>query len=484
MDESTKLSAIDTVPAPADAVDAAPVLAAAPPAPPPPVPPPISDRARQVPVQQAERFVTLDVVRGMALCGILLVNMENFAMVREARYDPAISGGTSRLDHLIWLGTYLLADTKFIAVFTMLFGAGIAAADERRRKRQTVRTRWTDYRSILFLFVAAAVYWTYYMSGDTLYFRAYWALWCLWVFAVPRAEAVHYRRLLFLAGVGAAHGLYLWRGDILYFYAFWGLALYFAPRLPAPLLALAGLGTYAYFVGQFSLQLLDVSDGYSWWERVIFQGRWWDQYRYRLDSEDFYLRVLPIEFSTHLIGLMLCGMALFKTGFLTGRGATWVYTGIAAISLMLGAGLVADGTALSTNFAGQFESKEFVWGSLLLSLGYMSAAIALTKAVGPRAGLGGFVALGRMAFTNYLMQTVLCTTLFYGYGFGLFDRVTRTEQLGIVAAILACQMVFSLVWLKFFQFGPLEWVWRSFSYWRLQPLWRAGETAGESPAAA
>ncbi len=480
MDESTNSSATNPAEAPAEIEAAAPLVAIA--LVPEALPPPLPERPRAVPVQGEERFATLDVIRGLALCGILLVNMENFAMVREARYDPAISGGNTRLDHLIWLGTYLLADTKFIAIFTMLFGAGIAAANARRRARETAPARWWDYRSIPFLFMFALVYRVYFLSDDTLYLHAFWVLLGLWVFVAPRAEAIHVRRQLFLAGVGAAHGLYLWRGDILYFYAFWGLALYFAPRLPWPLLAVAGLGIYALFVQQFSRQLLDVADGYSWWERIIFQGSWWDQYQYRLGAEDFYVRILPIEFSPHLIGLMLTGMALYRTGFLTGRGATWFYAGVAAISLAAGGWLVVDGTALTTNFAGLFEAKEFVWGSLLLSLGYMSAAIALTKTVGLRWGVGGFAAVGRMAFTNYLMQSLICTTIFYGYGFGLFERTTRTQQLEIVAAILVFQMIFSAAWLRFFQFGPLEWVWRSFSYWQLQPIWRARPVA-EAPLA-
>ncbi len=438
MDASTNMSAIDdpAAAAPDGAPDAAGAAEAAPVPPPLPffaLPAPASPRAK--PVGEEDRFITLDVVRGVALCGILLVNMENFAMVREARYDPALGGGDSALDHLVWLGTYLFADGKFIAIFTMLFGAGIAVANDRRIAR-----------------------------------------------AARGAWAVHYRRMLFLLVVGAAHGIYLWRGDILYFYAFWGLWLYFAPRIPAPVLAVAGLGLYAYFVRDFSEQLLGGVDGYSWWEREIYQGGWHMQYGYRMQSEQFYLTRLPIEFATHLIGLMLFGMALFKSGFLSGRWPTWTYFVSALITLPLGVRLVVDGTSLTTGFAGLFEAKEFVWGGLLLSIGYMSEVIALTKAIGPRFGLGAFAAIGRMAFTNYLMQTLICTTLFYGWGFGLFERTTRGQQLGIVVAICAFQMVFSLVWLRFFRFGPLEWVWRTFSYWRWQPLLRESARPVEAPA--
>ncbi len=443
MDASTNLSEIDDPLAPAlDAPIAE--IALEPPPLPPLTPEPVPVRPRPKPVGEEDRFVTLDVIRGVALCGILLVNMENFAMVREARYDPALSGGNSAFDHLVWVVTYLFADTKFIAIFTMLFGAGIAVANQRRR------------------------------TGGS---RGAWA--------------VHYRRMFFLLAVGAAHGLFLWRGDILYFYAFWGMWLYFAPRLPTLLLGIAGAVFYTVFLEGytwqghhlegFAHQLLDGPEGYSWWEREIYQGDWHIQYEYRMQSERYYLTRLPFDFATHLLGLMFFGMSLFKSGFLPGRWPAWIYFVLSVVTLPLGAWLVVDGTAMDTGFAGLFEAREFVWGSLLLSMGYMSAAITLTKAVGLRFGLGGFAALGRMAFTNYLMQTLICTTLFYGYGFGLFEQTTRSQQFGIVAAICAFQIMFSFVWLRFFRFGPLEWIWRTFSYWRWQPIFRETAPSADPP---
>jgi uncharacterized protein len=88
-----------------------------------------------------------------------------------------------------------------------------------------------------------------------------------------------------------------------------------------------------------------------------------------------------------------------------------------------------------------------------------------------------------MAFTNYLMQSLICTTLFYGYGFGLFGRLGYAEQLLVVLAVWALQLVISPIWLRSFYFGPMEWVWRSLTYWRPQPMlrpeplgWRPGAT--------
>jgi uncharacterized protein len=79
-------------------------------------------------------------------------------------------------------------------------------------------------------------------------------------------------------------------------------------------------------------------------------------------------------------------------------------------------------------------------------------------------------AVGRTAFTNYIMQSMICTLLFYGYGFGLFGRMDITSQLVVVGAVWFLQMVISPFWLKYFQFGPLEWAWRSLTYWKIQPM--------------
>lgn len=384
-------------------------------------PPNLPERPK--PVAQRERLQSLDVVRGMAVYGILFVNIENFAMVRDARYDPAISGGQGPVNELIWLLTFLLCDTKFLAIFTMLFGAGIAVMDTRRRARKQ---------------------------------RGAWK--------------VYYRRMGFLLGLGAAHGLFLWRGDILYYYAAGGLILYLAPRIPAMVLSLGGLGLFAWHVQRFAWQLVETRGWYYWWEREIFRGTWWEQFQYRRQVELDYLIDVPRQWAPHLIGLMLLGMALFKTGFLGGKWPKWLYGAVAVVALSAGFGMVASGTELTPYFGSHSAAETFLWGSLLLAFGYMAACIGLTVQWGEWLPLRMMASVGRMALTNYLMQSIICTTIFYGYGFGLYERTERTEQLGILLAICAFQLVFSHLWLKAFRFGPFEWVWRTFSYWRFQPI--------------
>lgn len=135
---------------------------------------------------------------------------------------------------------------------------------------------------------------------------------------------------------------------------------------------------------------------------------------------------------------------------------------------------------MQRNFAQGWAAPDFFflgqqfnyWASLLVALGWVSLVMLACQ----RASLGWFTqrlaAVGRMAFTNYILQTAICTTLFYGHGFGLFGQVERTGQAGIVLAIWAFQLIVSPIWLRHFMFGPLEWLWRSLVYLKRQPFRR------------
>ena len=110
------------------------------------------------------------------------------------------------------------------------------------------------------------------------------------------------------------------------------------------------------------------------------------------------------------------------------------------------------------------------WGSVAVALAYLGIIMLMVKAGVLRWLQTGLSAMGRTALTNYLTQTLLCTTLFYGHGFGLFGRVERSQQLLIALTILGAQILISVIWLHSFRYGPMEWVWRSLTYKRLQPM--------------
>jgi uncharacterized protein len=177
-------------------------------------------------------------------------------------------------------------------------------------------------------------------------------------------------------------------------------------------------------------------------------------------------------------GLMLVGMALFQWGLLSGRAPRNVYAVLVGAGLFLGLPMVLTGMVLDINAGWAVEISMFFglmynyWGSLFVCLGYLSA-IALLHRAGIFQGLWQLlIPAGRMALTCYLGQTLLCTTLFYGHGFGLFGHISRVEQLALTVAIWVLLLAFSHFWLARFRFGPFEWLWRSLTYGRPQPIRR------------
>ena len=175
-------------------------------------------------------------------------------------------------------------------------------------------------------------------------------------------------------------------------------------------------------------------------------------------------------------GLMLVGMGLFKLGVLSAKRSSAFYRRMAAAGLALGLPIVILGVVFNTRHDFAFEHSMFQGtvfnyvGSLGVFLGYV-ALVMLAVQKGWLPGLQRRLqAAGRMAFTNYITQSVICTLIFYGHGLGLFEQVDRLSQIAIVLAIWVLQLIWSPWWLARFRFGPLEWLWRSLTYMKFQPM--------------
>ena len=190
-----------------------------------------------------------------------------------------------------------------------------------------------------------------------------------------------------------------------------------------------------------------------------------------------------IAFGPRLMGLMFIGMALFKSGFLSASWSLGRYAVLAAVTLVAGYLLSHMGT--QSMIAGEFDTEAMAlgtsysyFGSLVLSFGYASAVMLLAKLGAFRLLLMPFAAAGRMAFTNYIAQTLIMTFIFVGTpGLGLFGTVERVDQAKLVLIVWAVQLIWSPLWLSVFRFGPLEWVWRSLTYKQAQPLLKRREPA-------
>ena len=368
----------------------------------------------------ASRIVALDALRGVGILGILVVHIQLFAMPLAARSNPTAYGDLHGANGAVWLATWVLADGKFIAVFAMLFGAGIVMLARRQ---------------------AAA--------------------------GLPAAPP-HYRRMAALLVVGALHAYLLWYGDMLVTFALCG-ALVFPHRDQPParllvtgfaFLAVAPLLSSA--LAWAAPDVLAPTDTAR--ELIAYRGGWLLQQTHRvptawtLETSYFALRG-----AWQTTGLMLLGMGLFGLGVLTGeRPARWYVT----LALGgLGAGVPLMLWSARRAFATHWDPVDRLlvgihlvyWGNLLVGLGWVGVIVLLAR---HGAVPSAVLAVGRTALSNYLLATVLCTSVFYGHGLGLFGSVDRVGQIAIVALVCATQLVAAPWWLARFSMGPIEWVLR------------------------
>ena len=215
-------------------------------------------------------------------------------------------------------------------------------------------------------------------------------------------------------------------------------------------------------------------------ETTAYQGSWLEQMPARATGAFFLETVyFVLGFGWQITGLMLIGMALFKTNVLTAERSKKFYTKMMVIGL--GLGLTFGIIGLVQNYAHDwsceysfFLGSQFNFlGSLPMALGYIGLVMLLCKSRFAATLREWLAPVGRTAMTNYLMQSIIATFIFYGHGFGMFGTLGRAEQWLIILGIWAFQLIVSRWWLKRFKFGPFEWAWRSLTYWRLQSMKRS-----------
>jgi uncharacterized protein len=387
---------------------------------------------------EASRIAALDALRGAGILGVLLVHVQLFAMPVAARSNPTVYGDVHGADGAVWLATRLLADGKFIAIFALLFGAGIAISADRREAEGTP------------------------------------------------AAPLHYRRMAALFLVGVLHAYLLWHGDMLVTLALcgalvfphrgrsagWLMAAGVAMLAVAPLLTLALAWAAPEALAQAEA-FWRPSAGAVSREIAAYRGGWLLQQTHRAPTAwALQTSSLALRDVWQTSGLMLLGMGVVRTGALTGeRPARW-HGVLAATGLALGVPLSV--WAVQRSAARGWEFRDFVLvgshlhyvGSLLVGGAWIGAILLLHH----RGLLPAAVrAVGRTALSNYLLATLLCTTVFYGHGLGLFGSVDRLGQLLVVALVWATQCSLTTWWLARFDAGPLEWMVRSLTRGRGTP---------------
>ena len=392
---------------------------------------------------KADRLVGIDALRGVAVLGILMMNVQTFAMVPSAYEYPLAHMDMTGLNAEVWAIAHTFFSMKFITIFSALFGAGIML-----------------------------------MVGEN------------------ESTGVHYRRMLWLLAFGLLHAYLLWYGDILVPYALFGMLAVKARFWSPAKLAIWGFGLIS-LTGLLVIGLFHAVMMMKGFDPAIMGMTAEELAAAVAAHQTSYLTYLPgnamltagsevgtlIVFGGRIIGVMFLGMALFKNGFLTGALKSSTYLGIALPSLLVGLGLSGWGAqhALAVNFAletaWQDSAANYI-GSLIAALGYAAAVMFICKSGWFSWVVHVFAATGRMAFTNYLTQTLIMTFIFIGApGLGLFGTMERIDQAKLVLLVWALQLIWSPLWLSRFRFGPFEWAWRSLTYGRLQPLLRKSDIA-------
>lgn len=394
------------------------------------------------PVAPAERIFTLDVLRGFALFGILLMNMEAFSGPLDLAFtaiDPRWTGLDRWADALV----YIFVQGKFFTLFSLLFGAGFAVMAQRVER-----------------------------SGRDF-------------------NAIYLRRSGALLLIGLIHALLIWSGDILFAYAllsFMLLAFREAPRSWLPMmglicylgaaLLLLVLGLWMETLAREPRTMAELASSAAGALQKIEQQR----QAYGHGSYGQALGQRLRDFAAALQGLLLVGPQIFGMFLI---GAWFARSGAIAQPqnfsrlfrllrwVALPAGLALMG--LSVHYAawlppGQFDLTLAIASALALIAGLLMCLGYLGWVMRWHAALTWLAPAGRMALSNYLIQSLLCTALFYGYGLGWMDQMGRAWQLLFTVLLFSLQLIFSRWWLQRFRFGPVEWVWRAATYRQWPPM--------------
>ncbi|WP_260609803.1 DUF418 domain-containing protein [Sphingomonas sp. IC081] len=406
-----------------------------------------------VPPGAEDRLVTIDLIRGLAVLGILAINISGFAGPAVGAASPRFAGFATPADEAAYAVSFLFFEGKMRALFAMLFGAGIALYCERMD--------------------AAG------RDGDSLQLR----------------------RLGWLMLLGQLHYLLLWWGDILFVYAACGIAVLFVRRLPCPLLLglAAGIALTALLVDlSWSLPLAraeeavrlgtatvaqrqEIAAHYALYaegaqaQRALYGSGFWAIALAKLQHDPFWLVTMTLHAWSEVLPLMLVGVVILRRGMAGGTMPPRRIARFGALAVALGLALTA--LALGWVWPRHFPpiamymllGKGLLIPHLLTALGYGALLIAAAPALLPTGPGQRLVACGRVAFSNYIATSLLMGALFFGWGCGLYGKVGAAEQWLFVGIGWAAMLGWSLPFLRHFRRGPLELVWRSLVEKRLLP---------------
>ncbi len=420
------------------------------------------------PLKSAERILSLDIMRGVVLLGILLMNINGMGLA-GAYGDPTVSGGDTGWNLATWITTNLSFEGTMRALFSLLFGVGMFIFMDRLEKKG----------------------------------------------AGINAANIYFRRLLWLLIFGLIHGyLLLWTGEILYDYALMGFLVFSFRNLPPIKLTIIAIVLFSIgalwnytdykkdikFVEDVALVKNYKLEGKTLSRELQEVDLKWEKRELERSPEGIaehntnmrkgYLDVVaflapenkhsdidwPYRWDLwDILSMMLIGIALFKWNILSAEKSYKFYGIMVALGYLIG--LSINYYEIHSIMEGNFSLLSFSKANITYDLGRVPVAIGHVGLIMLFCKLpilkwlkSSLAAVGKMALTNYVMHSVFAMFIFTGAGFGLFGTFQRFELLYIVFAIWILQLILSPIWLKYYQYGPLEWMWRNLSYLKKHPF--------------
>ena len=383
------------------------------------------------PVNPGERIDAIDILRGIALFGVLAINVVNEFRVSFFEEFLPVPSTTGTLDRAVQTFLTMAVELKAMALFSLLFGIGMAIQFER-------------------------------LAPD------------------PRRGRLLARRLAILLVIGVAHLFLIWNGDILTEYSLAGFIV--LPLLWGPRWLLAA-GAALFLALYLVMPLLPpvvpwpttawIKDHVAEARQVYGAGGFLEILAFRV-RETASILPLHIFILPRTIALFLFGMLVWRTDVIRRPAAHGLLlVAVSIIGIVVGAALTVAseqpallGLPLPRRIGFSLDRL----ATLLLAIGYAAAIIGFVSTRPGMTMLAWAAPLGRMAFTNYLAQSVIFGWIFYGYGLGLFGRLDVVTALAIGVCVYVAQVMISAQWLRYYRFGPIEWLWRSLMYGTAQPL--------------
>jgi uncharacterized protein len=393
------------------------------------------------PIDLKNRIHSLDLLRGFAVLGILIMNITSFSQISMAYMNPTIGAGLEGYNQYFHGFNYIFADTRFMSIFSMLFGAGVVLFTQRIEAKG------------------------------------------------KRVAALHYKRMFWLLLFGLIHAYFIWVGDILVTYAICGSLVFFFRKKSIRTLFIMAVILFLIpislkFMTYYGMPADALESTFAFFhpsaEQIASQtqamrGSYLEQMPLRVeDAIQIQTLVFMIEMFWRASAMMLLGMILYRKGILSAEKSTAYYKKLMWVGFV--PGLILSGIGLSQVYASEWNAAyvmniganyKFVSG-LFMALGYIGLVIWCYKKGIFKKFQNRLRATGRMAFTNYIGMSVICTLLFNGHGLGLFGTLDRLQQFLIVISVWVLILIISPLVLKNYRLGPLEWLWRKLTYFSLK----------------